>query len=148
MDGQFRNTYISENALLPAQAHTYFRESEWNLLRGYREEVHLLENKTEEERTQTVRGWFDDIGLKTSLHNWDVSYGHEINNGTNVYGILHSPRGENTEAMVLVAPWINKDGEFNDGGVALVVALARYLIRWSLWSKILSLLSLPIHTFH
>lgn len=135
MDGQFRNTYISENALLPAQAHTYFRESEWNLLRGYREEVHLLENKTEEERTQTVRGWFDDIGLKTSLHNWDVSYGHEINNGTNVYGILHSPRGENTEAMVLVAPWINKDGEFNDGGVALVVALARYLIRWSLWSK-------------
>lgn len=45
MDGQFRNTYISENALLPAQAHTYFRESEWNIVRGYREEVHSLEDK-------------------------------------------------------------------------------------------------------
>lgn len=135
MDGQFRNTYISENALLPAQAHTYFRESEWNLVRGYREEVHLLENKTEQERTQTLRGWFDDIGLKTSFHDWNVSYGDEINNGTNVYGIMHAPRGENTEAMVVVAPWINKDGDFNDGGVALVVSLARYLSRWSLWSK-------------
>lgn len=135
MDGQFRNTYISENALLPAQAQTYFRETEWNIVRGYREEVQNLEHKSSEERTQTVRDWFDDIGLKTSLHHWDVSYGSEINNGTNVYGILHSPRGENTEAMVLVAPWINQDGEFNNGGVSLVVSLARYLIKWSLWSK-------------
>lgn len=45
LDGQFRNTYISENALLPAQANTYFRESEWNIVRGYREEVHALESQ-------------------------------------------------------------------------------------------------------
>lgn len=49
MAGQYRNTYISENALLPAQAHTYFRESEWNIVRGYREEIHLLEEKTSSE---------------------------------------------------------------------------------------------------
>lgn len=135
MDGQYRNTYISENALLPAQAQTYFRESEWNIVRGYREEVHLLENKTEIERTMAVKSWLDDIGLKTSLHYWDKSYGSENKSGINVYGILHAPRGENTEAMVLVAPWINKDGEFNDGGVSLVVSLARYLQRWTVWSK-------------
>lgn len=49
MSGQYRNTYISENALLPAQAQTYFRESEWNLVRGYREEVHELESKSSSE---------------------------------------------------------------------------------------------------
>lgn len=135
MDGQFRNTYISENALLPAQAHTYFRESEWNIVRGYREEVHLLEEKTQIEQTLAVKAWFEEIGLKTSIHNWDISYGSENKSGTNVYGILHAPRGENTEAMVLVAPWINKDGDYNDGGVSLVVSLARYLKKWSVWSK-------------
>lgn len=135
MEGVYRNTYISENALLPAQAQTYFRESEWNIVRGYREQTHQLENKTAEERTETVRSWFDDIGIKTSLHHWDITYGAENKSGTNVYGIVHAPRGENTEAMVLVAPWINKDGEYNDGGISLVVALARYLIKWSVWSK-------------
>lgn len=64
-----------------------------------------------------------------------MQYGSEKRNGSNVYGILHAPRGENTEAMVVVAPWLNQDGEYNDGGVALVVALSRYLSKWSVWSK-------------
>lgn len=49
MEGQFRNTYISENALLPAQANTYFRETEWNIVRGYREKVYQMEHKNETE---------------------------------------------------------------------------------------------------
>lgn len=64
-----------------------------------------------------------------------MHYGNEKKNGSNVYGILHAPRGENTEAMVLVAPWLNQANEFNVGGVALVAALARYLSKWSVWSK-------------
>lgn len=64
-----------------------------------------------------------------------MQYGSERRAGSNIYGILHAPRGENTEAMVLVAPWLNKDGEYNDGGVSLVPALARYLSKWSVWSK-------------
>lgn len=64
-----------------------------------------------------------------------MQYGDDIKNGSNVYGILHAPRGENTEAMVLVAPWLNQAGEFNVGGVSLVAALARYLSKWSVWSK-------------
>lgn len=136
IEGQFRNTYISENALLPGQAHTYFRETEWHKARGYREEVHRLEMESEEVRTNTVHQWFEDIGLKTGFHKWEVSHGaDEIRNGTNVYGILHAPRGDNTEAMVLIAPWINKDGDYNDGGVALSAALARYFKKWSVWSK-------------
>lgn len=135
MEGQYRNTYISENALLPAQASTYFRESEWNIVRGYRHEVHMLESANSSTRTATIQEWFENIGLKTSVHDWELNYGSDKRSGSNVYGILHAPRGENTEAMVLVAPWLNQDGEYNDGGVSLVVALARYLSKWSVWSK-------------
>jgi glycosylphosphatidylinositol transamidase len=40
-----RKTYISENALLPGQVHTYFGGSEQNVLRGYRHEVESLADK-------------------------------------------------------------------------------------------------------
>lgn len=55
--------------------------------------------------------------------------------GENVYAILHAPRGDATEAIVLVAAWTSMDGDFNQSGVALALALARYFKRWSLWSK-------------
>jgi GPI-anchor transamidase subunit GAA1 len=34
-----RRTYVSENALLPGQVHTYFTGSEHNIFRAYRHEV-------------------------------------------------------------------------------------------------------------
>lgn len=37
-----RRTYISENALLPGQVHTYFGGSEHNVFRAYRHEVAAL----------------------------------------------------------------------------------------------------------
>jgi glycosylphosphatidylinositol transamidase len=40
-----RNTYISENALLPGQVHTYFTGSEHNIFRAYRHEVAALVDK-------------------------------------------------------------------------------------------------------
>jgi glycosylphosphatidylinositol transamidase len=39
-----RRTYISENALLPGQVHTYFTGSEHNVFRAYRHEVHALKD--------------------------------------------------------------------------------------------------------
>lgn len=44
-----RRTYISENALLPGQVHTYFGGSDQNILRAYRHEVGALENSTNTE---------------------------------------------------------------------------------------------------
>lgn len=41
-----RNTYISENALLPGQVHTYFAGSDQNIFRGYKLEVVALEEKS------------------------------------------------------------------------------------------------------
>ena len=39
LDDYCRKTYISENALLPGQVHTYFGGSEFHVLRAYRKEV-------------------------------------------------------------------------------------------------------------
>lgn len=55
--------------------------------------------------------------------------------GENLYAILQAPRGDATEAIVLVAPWTTIRGESNRNGVALALTLARYFRRWSLWSK-------------
>jgi glycosylphosphatidylinositol transamidase len=44
-----RRTYVSENALLPGQVHTYFTGSEHNIFRAYRHEVHSLVDKSVEE---------------------------------------------------------------------------------------------------
>jgi glycosylphosphatidylinositol transamidase len=40
-----RRTYISENALLPGQVHTYFGGSEQNIFRAYRYEVDDVADK-------------------------------------------------------------------------------------------------------
>lgn len=42
LDDYSRKTYISENALLPGQVHTYFGGSERNILRAFRYEVDAL----------------------------------------------------------------------------------------------------------
>lgn len=42
LDNYSRRTYISENALLPGQVHTYFGGSEQNILRAYRHELDML----------------------------------------------------------------------------------------------------------
>jgi glycosylphosphatidylinositol transamidase len=52
-----------------------------------------------------------------------------------VYSILQGPRADATEAVVLIAAWRNMAGAINYSGVALVLTLARYFARWSLWSK-------------
>lgn len=40
-----RNTYISENALLPGQVHTYFGGSEQSVFNAYKNEVQVLAGK-------------------------------------------------------------------------------------------------------
>ncbi len=44
-----RHTYISENALLPGQVHTYFGGSEQNVFNAYRYEIQELAGKEHEE---------------------------------------------------------------------------------------------------
>lgn len=56
-DNQSRETYVSENALLPGQVHTYFGGTESMIFRAYLHEVEALENSTSEEYVLMTAGW-------------------------------------------------------------------------------------------
>lgn len=129
--GNYRNTYISENALMPAQVTSYFRESEWNIVRGFRAQIRNLDFERTRENNLLVDLWLQDMGLKTAYH-------HNVkrpNDPDTLYAIMHAPRGDDTEAMVVAVPWFTGSGEPNISGVSVGVALARYFGRMSIWSK-------------
>lgn len=130
-----RRTYVSENALLPGQVHTYFTGSEHNVFRAYRHEVAGLAERTKEERTQRLQEIFKSHNLKVATQRYSYQASGRNISDKNVYAILQGPRADATEAIVLVAAWENMAGEINHSGVALVLTLARYFKRWSLWSK-------------
>ncbi|KAF2481967.1 Gaa1-like protein [Neohortaea acidophila] len=135
LEGNPRATYISENAILPGQVHTYFGGSEHNVFRAYRQEVWQLSQRSDHDRIAGLEQILQENGLKAAAqpYSWQVA-GEEIA-GTNVYGLIQGPRADATEAMVLIAAWRNFAGDINYSGVALVLTLARYLKRWSIWSK-------------
>ncbi|KAG4028798.1 hypothetical protein MFRU_019g00860 [Monilinia fructicola] len=130
-----RNTYVSENALLPGQVHTYFAGSDQNVFRGYKREVDALGESSNVEVNDKLEEFFKATGLKVARQKYEYKSAGEVYRGENIYAILHAPRGDATEAIVLVGAWRNIDGELNRSGVALVLTLARYFNRWSLWSK-------------
>ena len=151
-----RQTYISENALLPGQVHTYFGGSEQNVFRAYKQELlsvirpynDLLsvidaqplrgKNHTEnerrlskeiDERSDKVEELFQNAGLKTSRQKYAYQSSGEKHWGENIYSVLNAPRGDSTEAIVLVAALKNIEGNDNVNGVALLITLARYFKR-------------------
>lgn len=74
---------------------------------------------------------FKSSGLKVARQHYEYKSAGEIYTGENIYAILHAPRGDATEAIVLVGAWRNMDGILNRSGVALVLTLARYFKRTS-----------------
>lgn len=135
LDEYSRRTYISENALLPGQVHTYFGGSDQNVFRAYKHEINALENSTNSQVNDELETIFKGLGLKVGRQNYTYHSSGNTYVGENVYAILQAPRGDATEAIVLVAAWKNVEEEFNRNGLALGLALTRYFKRWSLWSK-------------
>lgn len=90
-------------------------------------------------------------GLKVATQGYGYTSSGIAHQGENIYGIIQAPRGDATEAIVLVAAWKTVDDELNLHGVSLALTLARYFKRklpsikcvwsaddavgWSLWSK-------------
>lgn len=132
-EGQFRNTYFSENALLPHQSITFFRETEWDVVRGLREQLreYNAQGLSEVERNAQIASLFEEFGLTAALHDWSNG-GIE---GENVYAMQKASRGPHNEAIVIVAPWLGSRGSFNEGGVALLLGLSRFFQRWNFWHK-------------
>jgi GPI-anchor transamidase subunit GAA1 len=79
--------------------------------------------------------FFKASGLKVARQSYEYKSAGKTYAGENIYAILHAPRGDATEAIVLVGAWRNMEGKLNRSGVALILTLARYFKRWSLWSK-------------
>ena len=76
-----------------------------------------------------LEGIFTSAGLRPATQKYEYKAAGKTFGGENVYAVLHAPRGDATEAVVLVAAWINMDGQFNFNGVSLVLTLARYFTR-------------------
>ncbi|WEW60638.1 Glycosyl phosphatidyl inositol protein transamidase complex subunit [Emydomyces testavorans] len=138
-----RQTYVSENALLPGQVHTYFSGSEQNIFRGYRQEIEAVKDAEYDLVSQKLQAILRESGLKVATQNYEYRSSANVHSGQNVYGIIQAPRGDGTEAIVLVAAWKTINGEPNLNGVALALTLARYFKRWSLWSKDIIFLIAP-----
>ncbi|KAK3690030.1 Gaa1-like protein [Podospora appendiculata] len=138
-----RRTYISENALLPGQVHTYFGGSDQHVFRAYKHEVDALAGKSNAEINTKLAAIAKGLGLKVSRQNFTYTSAGHVYTGENLYAILQAPRGDATEAIVLVAAWKNARGELNRNGVPLLLTLARYFKRWSLWSKDIIFLVTP-----
>lgn len=154
-----RQTYISENALLPGQVHTYFGGSEQNVFRAYKQELLSViqpynelvssinaqplrgKNHTQNEhrlgeeidrRSDKIEELFQNAGLKTSRQKYAYQSSGAKHWGENVYSILNAPRGDSTEAIVVVAALKNIERNDNVNGVALLITLARYFKRKSI----------------
>jgi len=69
------------------------------------------------------------MGLKTGRQNYTYHSAGEKYSGQNLYAILQAPRGDATEAIVLIAAWRSISGELNRNGVSLALSLARYFKR-------------------
>lgn len=67
--------------------------------------------------------------MKAATQKYEYHAAGNTFSGENAYAVLHAPRGDATEAIVLVAAWKNMDGELNESGVALALSLARYFKR-------------------
>ncbi|KAK2739706.1 Glycosyl phosphatidyl inositol protein transamidase complex subunit [Onygenales sp. PD_40] len=138
-----RQTYISENALLPGQVHTYFAGSDQNIFRGYRREIDTVKDERYDVISQKIQSIFQESGLKVATQDYEYRSAGNVHTGQNVYSVIQAPRGDATEAIVLVAAWKTIEDELNLNGVTLALTLARYFKRWSLWSKDIIFLITP-----
>lgn len=79
-------------------------------------------------------------GLKVATQNYEYTSSGITHQGQNVYAIIQAPRGDATEAIVLVAAWKTVEDELNLNGITLALTLARYFKRgWlprSLWDVV------------
>ncbi|KPV71938.1 uncharacterized protein RHOBADRAFT_39997 [Rhodotorula graminis WP1] len=139
-----RKHYISENALQPGHVNTYWNWADVHVADAYADKVAQW-SKLEvsgEQRSRGIKLAFEELGLSTAqqAYTFDLPNNSSLS-GINTYAILPAPKTDGAEALVLSASWLsrarNEDGSrrVNTRGVALVLALANYFKKHSMWSK-------------
>ena len=76
--------------------------------------------------SEKLQSIFRASGLKVATQGYEYNSAGTTHSGENVYSVIHAPRGDATEAIVLVAALRTVDDELNVNGVALALTLARY----------------------
>ncbi|TPP57219.1 Glycosylphosphatidylinositol anchor attachment 1, partial [Fasciola gigantica] len=135
-------TYLSENALLVGQVVERFDDSE-TISRFYHEAKELT--KKEGDMTKLwdwIADQLDAIGLEVYRQNFTFSHGALLPDskveGTNVYGIMRSPSGGRTEALLLTVPprdLFDPVRTTTAGSLALSLALLKTLRGQIYWAK-------------
>ncbi|RIA93902.1 Gaa1-like protein [Glomus cerebriforme] len=135
-DQYHKNTYISENALLPGQVNTYYSWGQVHEATAFRDNITLISNSSNIEKAAYVENELRKAGLKTAMQNFTVNISGKEISGTNVYGVFNAPRADGTEALVLSASWKSKDGEtLNTNGVAIALSIGKFFKGYTYWSK-------------
>ncbi|KAF9052907.1 Gaa1-like protein [Panaeolus papilionaceus] len=136
-----RTAFIDENALQPSQVNTYWDWTDVHIADQYLGQLEQIRdgNYSSKERAEWINMEFLKLGLSSSTQSYSFVSPVVNVTGTNSYAILSSPRHSGTEAMVISASWLSRmdegNGTINIRGVAFVLALARFLKRYSYWAK-------------
>ncbi|KAJ1972245.1 Glycosyl phosphatidyl inositol protein transamidase complex subunit [Dimargaris xerosporica] len=135
-------TYLSENALMPNQARRNYGDVH---VAAAHQHLQALANRHDQDsRVAYVFEWLQRLGYHAETQRFEYSqaFSNQTWAGTNVHGVLHAPRADTTEALVLVAPWrfATDPSRSNLSGVAHVLALAQYFRELNHWAKDLILL--------
>ncbi|OAJ44985.1 hypothetical protein, variant [Batrachochytrium dendrobatidis JEL423] len=95
----------------------------------FQQNITLLEQAT------LIQDELDKLGLDTFIQYFHYPANDELVKGYNIHGVLRAPRGDGTEAMVLTAPLTLADNAFNANGIRYLLQLAKFLKKYSFWSK-------------
>ncbi|KAG8926231.1 Glycosyl phosphatidyl inositol protein transamidase complex subunit [Tulasnella sp. 417] len=136
-----RGTWVDENALQPAQVTTYWSWDDVHAADNYLAQIEDLyaRNATNIEKAGYIEEQFISLGLNTGVQPYKLTSSVGSTLGANAYGVYPVPRASGAEAIVISASWVSRTDEGagtpNMRGVATVLALARYLKKYSLWAK-------------
>ncbi|GAA5905667.1 hypothetical protein JCM8208_005799 [Rhodotorula glutinis] len=139
-----RKHYISENALQPGHVNTYWNWADVHVADAYADKVAQWSRQevSGQQRSRGIKLAFEELGLSTAQQGYTFALPNSSSlSGINTYAILPAPKTDGAEALVLSASWLsratNEDGSrrVNTRGVALVLALANYFKKHSMWSK-------------
>ena len=139
-EGLWKDTYVDEHALQPAQVSTRFeiRTHRWQVtmyydwadVHGadrYLDDLERLVNATIREyagqnraladrrRSTYIQTVFSSVGLSTS------------NTSESTYGHVRPPRSAGTETILISANWVSREGTPNLRGVAMLLSLGEFL---------------------
>ncbi|KAJ3174330.1 Glycosyl phosphatidyl inositol protein transamidase complex subunit [Geranomyces variabilis] len=128
---------VDENALLPGQTTKYFSSMDMYAVSSYRQRVNQLagESRNAADCAAFIENELKSFDIDSSTQNFLWATNTGAVSGANAYGVYRAPRGDGTEAIVISAPWTGADGKVNAEGVGYVLAMAKFVTKFSHWSK-------------